>query len=89
MVEKEFTVADVEQRTAHLEDLACPCLIVQGERDPFGNREDVAGYALSPAVRVAWCPDGNHDLVPRKSSGRTAEQNWDLAADLVETFLTE
>lgn len=75
-------------RTAHLEDLATPCLIVQGERDPFGKRDEVAGYPLSPAVRIAWCPDGDHSLVPRKMSGRTAEQNWDLAADIVAEFLT-
>ena len=28
-------------RTAHLERLACPALIVQGERDPFGGRAEV------------------------------------------------
>ena len=28
-------------RTAHLEGLACPTLIVQGERDPFGPRAEV------------------------------------------------
>jgi len=74
-------------RTAHLEDLDTPCLIVQGERDPFGTRVEVEGYRLSPAVRLAWCPDGDHNLVPRKKSGRTAEQNWDLAADVVAEFL--
>ena len=63
-------------RTAHLESLATPCLIVQGERDPFGRRGEVEGYPLSAAIRIAWCPDGDHSLVPRKSSGRTAEQNW-------------
>ena len=75
-------------RTAHLEDLATPCLVVQGERDPFGRRGEIEGYPLSPAVRIAWCPDGDHNLSPRKSSGRTAEQNWDLAADVIAEFLT-
>mgnify|MGYP000455701501 CR=1 FL=1 len=28
-------------RTAHLETLKCPALIVQGERDPFGSPDDV------------------------------------------------
>jgi len=74
-------------RTAHLEDLATPTLIVQGERDPFGGRDEVAGYRLSPAIRIAWCPDGDHDLVPRKASGRSAEDNWDLAAEAVAQFL--
>ncbi len=54
-------------RTAHLERLAVPALIVQGTRDPFGTREEVAGYALSPAIEVLWVEDGDHDLKPRKS----------------------
>jgi len=74
-------------RTAHLEDFETPTLIVQGERDPFGGRDEVADYRLSPAIRIAWCPDGNHDLVPRKASGRTAAENWDLAIEAVAQFL--
>ena len=31
-------------RTAHLTQLACPALIVQGERDPFGGRAEVEAY---------------------------------------------
>ena len=38
-------------RTAHLEKLHCPALIVQGERDPFGGRAEVESYALSPNIR--------------------------------------
>jgi uncharacterized protein len=75
-------------RTAHLEHSAAPCLIVQGERDPFGARGEVDGYRLSPTIRIAWCPDGDHSLVPRKSSGRTAEQNWDLAVEVIAEFLS-
>lgn len=53
-------------RTAHLEALRCPALIAQGTRDPFGGREEVAGYRLSPAIELAWFEDGDHDLKPRK-----------------------
>jgi uncharacterized protein len=59
---------------------------VQGERVPFGTREDVAGYKLSRVVRVAWMQDGDHSFKPRKSSGRT-EQNWGAALEEIETFL--
>ena len=55
-----------QRRTAHLEGLATPALIVQGTRDPFGAREEVAGYALSPAIEIFWVEDGDHDLRPRK-----------------------
>ncbi|MET3858004.1 alpha/beta family hydrolase [Rhizobium sp. OAE497] len=53
-------------RTAHLENLHTPALIVQGTRDPFGTRPEVEGYTLSKAIRILWLEDGDHDLVPRK-----------------------
>jgi hypothetical protein len=49
-------------RTAHLEDLRTPTLILQGTRDPFGDPDDVSGYALSRAVRVEWMTGGDHSL---------------------------
>lgn len=54
-------------RTAHLLELGTPTLICQGTRDPFGTSEEVAGYALSPAIEIRWLEDGDHDLKPRKS----------------------
>ena len=38
-------------RTAHLETLRSPALIVQGERDPFGGRGEVEAMHLSPKHR--------------------------------------
>lgn len=64
-------------RTEHLEGLKTPALILQGERDPFGRREEVAEYKLSRSITVEYLPDGDHDLKPRKASGRTREQNWE------------
>jgi predicted alpha/beta-hydrolase family hydrolase len=75
-------------RTAHLKTINTPTLIVQGERDPFGNRQEVAGYKLSKHVRVHWLPDGDHSFKPRKSSGRTVEQNWSEAVDEVAAFVS-
>lgn len=62
-------------RTAHLAALTVPMLVVQGERDPFGGVEEVAGYGLPGTISLHWAPDGDHSLEPRKRSGRTAEQN--------------
>ena len=76
-------------RTAHLERLACPALIVQGERDPFGGKGEVAGYALSPAIRLHWVGDGDHDLGPRGGSGFTRKGNLAGAADAVAAFARE
>jgi uncharacterized protein len=62
-------------RTKHLEDLRTPALILQGTRDPFGTRDDVSGYRLSPGIRIEWLEDGDHSWKPRASSGRTEADN--------------
>jgi len=74
-------------RTAHLENLTTPALVLQGERDPFGTRDDVAGYALSPQLRVEWIPDGDHSLKPRAKSGRTERDNLLHAIDAAAKFM--
>jgi predicted alpha/beta-hydrolase family hydrolase len=77
----------VEKRTAHLRDLRTPTLIVQGTRDSFGGPAEVGGYPLSGSVRIHWIEDGDHSLVPRKSSGRTAEQNLAETVAAVADFV--
>lgn len=66
-------------RTEHLRALATPTLILQGERDSLGRREEVEGYRLSRSVRLHWLADGDHGFKPRKASGRTEAQNWEEA----------
>ena len=73
-------------RTAHLQTLRCPALIVQGERDPFGDRSEVDGYGLAPSIKVVWIGDGDHDLGPRGGSGFTRAGNLATAADAVAAF---
>jgi hypothetical protein len=74
-------------RTAHLEALKTPTLIVQGTRDRLGTDEEVATYSLSPSIELAWMEDGDHSFKPRKKSGRTLEQNLEAAADAVVEFI--
>ena len=74
-------------RVAHLQSLQTPSLWVQGERDTLGSRDDVAGYTLSPAIRLHWLADGDHSFKPRKSSGRTERQNWDEGVEAVAQFV--
>lgn len=74
-------------RTEHLAEMKTPALILQGERDPFGKRDEVAGYTLSKAIKVDFVPDGDHDLKPRKASGRTRQENWADAADRMAAFI--
>jgi predicted alpha/beta-hydrolase family hydrolase len=73
-------------RTAHLADLRTPTLILQGTRDDFGRPEDVAGYALSPAIRVEWLEDGDHSFKPRQGSGRTERENVERAIAATADF---
>jgi len=73
--------------TAHLAGLRAPALIVQGERDPFGSREEVERYQLSQAIRIEWIPDGDHSLKSRKKSGRTEKQNLAQAISAVTNFV--
>lgn len=74
-------------RTAHLELLRTPTLILQGSRDPFGTRDEVAGYSLSPSIRIEWFEDGDHSLKPRRSSGFTEADHLDRAVDLAAAFI--
>jgi len=74
-------------RTAHLETLKTPTMIVQGTRDRLGTEEEVATYALSPSIELAWMADGDHSFKPRKKSGRTLEQNLEAAADAVVALI--
>ena len=72
---------------AHLETIATPTLILQGEKDPSGTRDEVADYSLSKAITTHWWLDCNHDLGPRKKSGRTHAQNLVEAINRLTGFL--
>lgn len=74
-------------RTDHLLIMGCPALIVQGDRDPFGTREEVESYPLPASIRYHWAADGDHDLGPRGASGFTRKGNLAAAADAIAAFL--
>lgn len=77
-----------QPRTAHLEHLRTPTVVVQGTRDPFGTPDEVAEYTLSSAIELLWLEDGDHDLRPRTAvSGFTYAQHLDTAADAVASFV--
>ena len=76
----------VGKRIEHLRGIACPTLILQGERDPFGTRRDVARYRLAKQIRVHWLTDGNHSFQPPKSSVASGEQNMAQALDEIAAF---
>ncbi|MEM7436322.1 MAG: alpha/beta family hydrolase [Myxococcota bacterium] len=76
-------------RTAHLERLRCPTLIVQGDRDRLGNEEEVAEYSLSQSIEIVWLPDGDHSFKPRKKSGHTESENLRDAVTNIVRFVSQ
>ena len=74
-------------RTGHLEALETPTLILQGTRDALGGPSEIASYSLSPAIRLVYLEDGDHSFKPRKSSGRTVEQNLEQAVGEICRFV--
>ena len=74
-------------RIEHFAHVHQPVLILQGERDPFGKRDEAEGYTLSKSITMDFLPDGDHDLKPRKASGRTGAENWADAVDRIAEFV--
>ncbi|WP_236995720.1 alpha/beta fold hydrolase [Vreelandella populi] len=74
-------------RLSHWPDIQCPLLVLQGERDPFGIREEVERYSLIPHACLKWLTDGDHDFKPRRASGLKHEFLIDEAAQLAASFV--
>jgi len=74
-------------RIDHFVDIKVPAMIIQGERDTFGNQEEVKRMNLPSRIEKVWLADGDHSFKPRKISGRTLEQNMDLAVENLVAFL--
>lgn len=75
-------------RTEHFEAIKTPTLVLQGERDTFGNQALVETLNLPENMRVSWVPDGDHSFKPRKASGFTETENWAAAVDEIAGFIT-
>ncbi|HCE4764298.1 alpha/beta fold hydrolase [Vibrio parahaemolyticus] len=76
----------------HLASIDKPTLILQGERDTFGKREEFDEFdefVFSQQVKVSFLPDGDHSFKPRKSSGHTAADNIALAVEQLSAFINE
>ncbi|MDF4258198.1 alpha/beta fold hydrolase [Vibrio parahaemolyticus] len=73
----------------HLASIDKPTLILQGERDTFGKREEFDEFVFSQQVKVSFLPDGDHSFKPRKSSGHTEAGNIALAVEQLSVFINE
>ncbi|HHC7358235.1 TPA: alpha/beta fold hydrolase [Vibrio parahaemolyticus] len=73
----------------HLASIDKPTLILQGERDTFGKREEFDEFVFSQQVKVSFLPDGDHSFKQRKSSGHTEAGNIALAVEQLSAFINE
>lgn len=82
-------------RDAELRGLEVPCLLVQGERDPFSPAEVLASVLaeLSPPLAHHEVPDGDHSLLARKRTlkrlGRTQADLDAAALGAIRDFLAQ
>lgn len=74
-------------RTAHLPLIKQKVLIIQGERDKLGTREEVHSYGLPKEIQWLWLEDGDHDLKPRVKSGFTHQAHLQKALDKMALFI--
>jgi hypothetical protein len=72
-------------RTAHLENLRTPALVIQGTRDTFGRPEEVAGYQISPNLKIEWIEGGDHSLFKTRQKD---PDKFTRTTDLAATFIT-
>ena len=75
-------------RTAHLPGIACPALFCSGTRDAFATPDELAAVAaLVPDARVHLLDGADHGFAVLKSSGRSREDVWAEAGEVLVTWL--
>lgn len=76
-------------RLTPLQETTLPLLILQGDRDALGNKEEIAGYSISDLCELYYFEDGDHDLKPRVKSGFTHAQHINTAIAELTRFIDE
>ncbi len=64
-------------------------LIVQGERDALGSKEEIIDYQLSSLCQLLFLADGDHSLKPRVKSGFTHQQHINTCVQAIVSFINE
>ena len=76
-------------RIYHLKTIQTPTLICQGERDPFGTREEVEQRTLSNSVKFHWLARCDNNFKPGRLSDRTHDENMDDAIHACNGFISD
>ena len=64
-----------------------PVLIIQGERDSLGSKDEINAYQLPEHCQCVFLEDGDHSLKPRVKSGFTYPAHMKRAANEISTFI--
>lgn len=75
------------KKMEHLETLKTSTLIIQGERDTLGNKEEILSYKLSKKIKLHFLEDGDHSFKPRKKSGFTLDEHLQSCSDIISEFI--
>lgn len=78
-------------RDAHLEDVSCPMLFVEGTRDPFCPLDTLADVRrkIKTPTSLVIVDDGDHSLKVPKSSGRSTLEAWSQAVADISEWLAD
>ncbi|MCW8886684.1 MAG: dienelactone hydrolase family protein [Motiliproteus sp.] len=71
----------------HLAQIGLPTLIIQGERDTFGNASELEAFSFSEQVQWQTLEDGDHSFKPRKRSGFSQQQHIQSAVEAMFQFM--
>ncbi|MFT6984934.1 MAG: putative alpha/beta-hydrolase family hydrolase [Psychromonas sp.] len=74
-------------RTEHFPLIEQSLLIIQGERDAMGTKEETESYDLPDDIQWLWLEDGDHSLKPRVKSGFTQQAHLQRAMDTLAAFI--
>ena len=74
-------------RIKHLKTIQTPTLICQGERDPFGTREEVQQRILSKSIKFHWLAKCDNNFKPGRRSDRTQDENLEDAIRACNRFI--
>ena len=74
-------------RLAPLQNTQLPILIIQGDRDALGDKNEIKNYEMSSLCQISFLADGDHNFKPRVKSGYTHQQHLQSTADFMKAFI--
>ena len=74
-------------RLSPIAQISHPLLIVQGERDALGNKQEVLSYTCTKQCQLLFLEDGDHDFKPRVKSGYKHQQHLATCAQKMVKFI--